>query len=695
MPAVPGQAAQAVDRFIGQSVVEVRLVADGRPLESAAARRMVETRVGEPLSMRQVRESLAHLFSLGLYRAVDVVAGASRGGVALRYELQSLETIAGVEFEGARDVSAEELRRLIVQRHGATFSGGRVRSGRGYGAPGVRRERVLQSSGTVRGQPEPPPRRVLRISIEAGPRAFVRRWPITGESPAFHNVIRARLGLRDRQPYEGPTLERRLADYEADLRRRGYYEARLSHAVDRLSGTEVDVRLTVHRGPRIAVTFEGDEVPDARLVDLAPVAREASADEDLLEDADQRIAAHLQGLGYRDAAVSHTREGDADRLSIVFRVTRGPLYRVGDLVVSGNRTVADETIRSLAGIDAGDPLVVREIDAGPRRHRGALQPPSASPRCGPCIPSASVIAALPAAPATWSSRWWRSRLRRAFGRLSEAWSSTSAAPSGWRTSSRSSRRGAAMRTTDHRSSAIRNLHCIEHFLNEGYEQARVTVEAGFADDLSTVDLVFRIAEGRQVLVDHVLIVGNRQVDAATIRREVSLIPGEPLGLDDVAETRRRLNALGMFRRIDIREFSHGRFDRRDVIIEVEEAAATRLAYGGGFEVSQRLRREISAAGSQAVERIEFAPRGSFEIGRRNLWGRNRSLGPVHARQRAAQERPGSAGAGGDRRRARLQRVPRALHLPRAAGDRPGLGRAGLRVRGGRRFARGSTSSAAG
>ena len=166
---------------------------------------------------------------------------------------------------------------------------------------------------------------------------------------------------------------------------------------------------------------------------------------------------------------------------------------------------------------------------------------------------------------------------------------------------------------------------IEHFLNEGYEQARVAVEAGFADDLSTVDLVFRIAEGRQVLVDHVLIVGNRQVDAATIRREVTLIPGEPLGLDEVAETRRRLNALGMFRRLDIREFSHGRFDRRDVIIEVEEAAATRLAYGGGFEVSQRLRREVRAAGSQAVERIEFAPRGSFEIGRRNLWGRNRSL----------------------------------------------------------------------
>ena len=618
-PAAPAQAARAVDRYIGQSVVEVQLVVDGRPLEDAGARDMVETRVGEPLSMRDVRESLAHLFSLGLYRAVEVGGGASRGGVALIYELRSLETIDRIEFAGARGVSEDELRRRIVQRHGATFLAGEAEAvadtvRRAYAESGFFNPRVLYET-TGAG-----PRRVLRISIDAGPRAFVRCWPITGDSPAFHNVIRARLGLGEEQPYDGPALERRLGDYEADLRQRGYYEARLSHAVDRLSDTEVDVHLAVHRGPRIVVTFEGDEVPDARLDDLVPVAREASADEDLLEDADQRIAAHLQGLGYRDAAVTHTREGDADRLSIVFRVTRGPLYRVGDLVVDGNRAVADDTIRSLAGVEAGDPLVVREIDAG----LAAIE--EHYNRLGFATVRAvhSFSGGDSPGPGDVVERVVTVTIEEGMRTIVGAVELDS---------------GAALRAEDLRQivetrggdayygpqvERDRNA-LLEHFLNDGYEQVRVTVEAGFADDLSLVDLVFRIAEGRQVLVDHVLIVGNRQVDAATIRREVTLIPGEPLGLDDVAETRRRLNALGMFRRLDIREFSHGRFDRRDVIIEVEEAAATRLAYGGGFEVSQRLRREIRAAGSQAVERIEFAPRGSFEIGRRNLWGRNRSL----------------------------------------------------------------------
>ena len=149
----------------------------------------------------------------------------------------------------------------------------------------------------------------------------------------------------------------------------------------------------------------------------------------------------------------------------------------------------------------------------------------------------------------------------------------------------------------------------------------VSVESRFDNDLRAVDLIYRVREGSQALVDHILIVGNEQVKSETIRRELALEPGSPLGLDDVAETRRRLNALGMFRRVDIREFSHGRADRRDVVIVVDEAPTTRLAYGGGGEVSQRLRR----VGSQAVERIEFAPRGFFEIGRRNLWGKNRSI----------------------------------------------------------------------
>ncbi len=617
--AAPAQAARDVDRYVGRNVVEVRLTADGRPFDDPTARELVETRPGETLSMREVRESLAHLFSLGLFRSVEVGASDRRGGVALVYDLESLETVNRVEFTGVRGVPEEWLRRFVSQRHGTTFPAGDAAAvedtvRRAYAERGFFTARVrLEISGPVS-------RRVLRMAIEAGPRAVVRRWHITGESPVFHDTIRTRLGLRSPgTPYDGVEITQRLGDYEGDLRRRGYYEARLSHEIQRLSDVEVDVRLAIRRGPRVEVTFEGDQVPGARLADLVPVAREASVDEDLLEDADRRIAGHLQALGYRDAAVTHTRDGDADRLSIVFGVTRGPLYRVRDVVTRGNQAVSDDQVRSILGVEAGAPLVVREIDAG----LAAIEEHYS--RLG--FATVRAVRSFSGTGGRHEDGVVEQRVeiaidegvRTIIGEVTFVGSAQSSAVLQQVVDVRPGDAYHGPQIERHRDALL------ESYLNEGYEQAQVMLDARFADDLSTVDLVFRIAEGRQVLVDHVLIVGNRTVDSATIRGEVTLVPGAPLGLDDVAETRRRLNALGMFRRLDIREFSHGRSDRRDVIIEVEEAAATRLAYGGGFELSQRLRREVRAAGSQAVERIEFAPRGSFEIGRRNLWGRNRSI----------------------------------------------------------------------
>jgi outer membrane protein assembly factor BamA len=63
--------------------------------------------------------------------------------------------------------------------------------------------------------------------------------------------------------------------------------------------------------------------------------------------------------------------------------------------------------------------------------------------------------------------------------------------------------------------------------------------------------------------------------------------------------------------------------RRCVKRQVEEAPPTTVGYGGGLEGGTRLR--PTGAEGQAEERFDVAPRGFFEIGRRNLFGKNRSV----------------------------------------------------------------------
>ena len=621
--ATSGRAApRDIDRFLGEPIVEVQIMSDGVRVASAAVAELVETRVGEPLSMRQVRESLTHLYSLGGYGGIGVGASALRGGVALLYELRPLEVIDRLEFSGQLGLSTDDLQQAVARSPGAAFDADTVDAV----VERVRDYHRARGFLTARVDPRlegPRARRVLRLDIDAGRRATVGMFRIRGIPPSPSGFARtlARLGLRAGMPYDGVEFDRRLADYERELRQRAFYEASLRHVPEfSADGDTVSVLLDIQPGRRVSVAFAGDDVPGADVAQLVPVEREASVDEDLLEDAGRDIVAHLRGLGYRDAAVTHERSTTGTDLSIVFTVDRGILYQVANVVISGNESVDDAVLAPLVNLAAGYPLVLADLDAGLAaviQHYNRLGYATArvSPACDE-ITTGGDVGPVAVACELEITEGVRTTIRSIAFDGGDAWASDLLV--------------AAIGATvgapydgpeiDGDRNAI-----LELYLNEGYELATVAVEPHFEDDLREVDLVFRVREGPQVLVDHILVVGNRQVNTETIRGELTLAEGAPLGLDDLAETQRRLNALGMFRNLDIREFSHGRDDRRDVIVEVEEAPATRLAYGGGLEVSQRLRRETDLAGSQAVERIEFAPRGFFEIGRRNLFGRNRSI----------------------------------------------------------------------
>jgi outer membrane protein insertion porin family len=158
----------------------------------------------------------------------------------------------------------------------------------------------------------------------------------------------------------------------------------------------------------------------------------------------------------------------------------------------------------------------------------------------------------------------------------------------------------------------------------GYESATVDARPEFSQDGTHVTVAFAIREGPQVFVDHVLIVGNVRTKTATIERELQVKRGDPFSLSAINDSQRRLTALGLFRRARITELRHGGETMRDLLVTIEEGPATTVGYGGGVE--GRLRVVGSSAGlGQVSERFEVAPRAFFEVGRRNVFGKNRSL----------------------------------------------------------------------
>jgi hypothetical protein len=333
-------AAQDGGALMGRTVERLVVELDGVRTSDAALLDLIETRPGAPLQARAVRESVAHLFGLGRFDDVRVHATAvDGGGVLVRYELIGARNLSEVRFTGTLGIGENELRRALAARFGlsasVTRAGDVTRFLEGfYQDRGHLQARVtVPETGSSGGGP-------LVLHVEAGPRATVSAVRVEGNAPGTLARARSELGLSPGQPYDARRVAARLAEYVASLRQQGYYEAQAEHdvlvAADQRS---VELVVTIDAGAHVTVIFEGDPVPPRVRRDLVPIEREGSVDEDLLEDVARNIADHFRAQGYRDASVTFRRTDRNGELAIVFRVDRGPAYRVGTVEMSGNATV--------------------------------------------------------------------------------------------------------------------------------------------------------------------------------------------------------------------------------------------------------------------------------------------------------------------------------------------------------------------
>ena len=621
---VAGQAAAQppAAAYVGQPVTSVAATIEGRPTTEPALLEAIQTGVGAPLAMADVRETITHLYSLGRFADVQVEAEhAAGGGVALRFELKPIHTVTRVEFRGTLGLDESALRDHMSERFGPTPPITRAAD------VAAALEQFYQDHGylsvSVRAAPpvveHDPDRATLVFDVAAGARTTIARSAVTGRPLAPVPEIQSRLRIRPAQPYEPGPLRERLDALVTAMRKRRYYEAsaRVLSPVFNADRTQVDLTVDVQPGPLVTVTFAGDPLPKDDIDDLVPVEREGSVDQDLLEDSARRIEESLRQQGYWKARVDPpTRREEDGKLTIVFTVDRGAVYRVapGGLEITGARAIPPDEIRALVRMDPGELFIASRLGAiegairQVYRSRGYATADIASAinETGPGL--VTPVITIKEGP------------RVVIGEISIA--GNEKVPT--------ERLRAVLALTRDQPydgpAVIRDRDAIYAFyLDEGYASAEVTATPATAaetPDTARADITFKIVEGPQTIVEHIFITGNLRTRASVIRRELQFEEGRPLGLAALTESRRRLSALGLFRRIQISAIAHGDPSFRDVVVAVEEAQQTTIGYGGGLQVDRVLRSQTDGG---PRERYEFAPRGFLEVGRRNLGGRNRSL----------------------------------------------------------------------
>ena len=617
----PAAASADVSDFVGKTIASVSIIDSGRATADPRLVGLVETEAGQPLRIAAVRESIAHLFSLGEYEDVRVHVSATGASVALTYELVPLRTIQDVAFTGdnAPGIDADRLRRQIVQRYGTSPPPGRAADIEGLIANDLKEAGYLHARVTSRIDPARGGlRSVLAVTIVPGGRTRIGSIEVEGDAgmsvPQFLDTLHLSRGM----PFQREVLNTRIDRYLDDRRSRGYFAARVSYSpqfVDDDRTANLTVRIVA--GPHVTVMFVGDPLSNGRRDDLVPIAREGSADEDVLEDATNRIEELLRSEGYRDASAPHSTDERDGELYITFNVKKGPQYRVGRVDIAGNASISLTELQQHLRIRPGQPY----SDAALESERALIEDVyhregfvSAQAR----ITNESEPATLGTADVAVAIRIAITENARTVVERVRIEGESSVAVSDLRA-------GLTLQAgrpfSANALAADRDLMQLR-LANLGYQSATVAVNPGISADGRSADVVFTVREGPRISVDHVLITGNQRTRTATIERELQFKAGQPLGLEQINESQRRLASLGLFRRVRITELAHGDETRRDVLVTVEEAPVTTVGYGAGLEGVQLLTNNATNIASQE---LQVAPRAFFEIGRRNLFGKNRSI----------------------------------------------------------------------
>jgi len=103
-----------------------------------------------------------------------------------------------------------------------------------------------------------------------------------------------------------------------------------------------------------------------------------------------------------------------------------------------------------------------------------------------------------------------------------------------------------------------------------------------------IDVHYKIEEGNRSFVERINIVGNTRTKDKVLRREILVRPGDVFDTVRVETSKKRLDNLGYFSRVDTYPEETGVEGRKDLVVQVEEKRTGSLNFGAGYSTIDSL-----------------------------------------------------------------------------------------------------------
>ena len=614
----------AAQEAVGRTVVSVRFEVEGRPDTSTDLVVLSDVKIGQPLRQENIRSTLEHLASLDRYEiSILQMATVTPEGVDVVFRLTPRHPVRRLSVAGKSGIPNRELESRLRQRYLGVPTTVPIALVATAARQVLQDEGYLDAEVTIETQlVHNPESATLVLHVEAGPVALIKATTTSRKGIASimsDDEVQRRTRTTPGLPYRRRDIEVSLTALEDDLRGKGLYEAQATSTPARVTGG-VELAISINTGPRVALVVLPDEkaLEGGGVDDLIPIKRFGSADRDLLEDSKARIESRLKEQGYWKASAPFTRElsENGELLVVTFTVTKGPRYYVDHVEIPAPMSLPAATIRRLIDVSTDDVFNANRYFAGIAKVGDEYvrngypffeSVPQLDEVPSRATPSRAYVVLHPNI--TEGPRVTIELVTVAFTGEHQATEEDSRQI----LQSRAGQPYIRVQIEQDRA-ALRTL-----YLNRGFLKADVALESTFTDGGRRAALTIRINEGPQSRIGGISVVGNEKVSTASIIDEMGLKVGDPTGAQALADAQSRLGRMGVFQQA--RVASDGDTKAR-VVANVVELPDTTMAFGGGLEAGRSTR---SAAGGGTEDYLEWSPRGSFEIGQRNLGGRNRSV----------------------------------------------------------------------
>lgn len=116
----------------------------------------------------------------------------------------------------------------------------------------------------------------------------------------------------------------------------------------------------------------------------------------------------------------------------------------------------------------------------------------------------------------------------------------------------------------------------------------VIIPQGTPSGPGLIDVHYKIDEGNRSFVERINISGNTRTKDKVIRREILVKPGDVFNTVRVDTTKRRLENLGFFSKVETYPEETGVEGRKDLVVQVEEKRTGSLNFGAGYSTIDSL-----------------------------------------------------------------------------------------------------------